>query len=206
MRNNSNSISKAKNLGFNVSSIEEVSKQSDLLLLLVSDSAQVSMYKSIFKNMKSNSTLGLSHGFLLGHLKNNNEYFPKNINVIGMCPKGMGDSVRDLYLKNCGNSINSSVCVENVAKKNENDFSQDLLDYKSNLRPIDIALGWAIGIGSPYIFTTTLQNEWVSDLFGERGILLGGLFGIMQSMELLSYHYNISKEKAYEYTSMLITG
>ena len=44
------------------------------------------------------------------------------------------------------------------------------------------------------------------DLFGERGILLGGLFGIMQSMELLSYHYNISKEKAYEYTSMLITG
>ena len=66
---------------------------------MVSDSAQVSMYKSIFKNMKSNSTLGLSHGFLLGHLKNNNEYFPKNINVIGMCPKGMGDSVRDLYLK-----------------------------------------------------------------------------------------------------------
>jgi ketol-acid reductoisomerase len=206
LRENSTSTLKATKAGFKVKSIEETTKESDLLLFLVSDSAQASLYKNILSNMKDGATLGLSHGFLLGHMKNNNEEFPENINVIGMCPKGMGDSVRDLYLSNCGLSINSSVCVEKITEGYADKFFQELADYPSITRPIDLALGWAIGVGSPFIFTTSLQDEWVSDLVGERGILLGGLFGIMQSMELLALKYNQPMDKAYNETAKMITG
>lgn len=206
LRNESKSIEKAKQAGFSTNTIENVSKESDLLLFLVSDSAQATMYKSVLSNMKKGATLGLSHGFLLGHMKNNNDYFPKDINVIAMCPKGMGDSVRDLYLSNCGNSINSSICVEQVSPHNEYKYSLDLSDHSNIKRPIDLALGWAIGIGSPYIFTTSLQDEWISDLVGERAILLGGLFGIMQSIEILALQNNFPMEKMYNLTANYITG
>ena len=70
LRNESKSIEKAKQAGFSTNTIENVSKESDLLLFLVSDSAQATMYKSVLSNMKKGATLGLSHGFLLGHMKN----------------------------------------------------------------------------------------------------------------------------------------
>jgi hypothetical protein len=55
---------------------------------------------------KQGATLGLSHGFLLGHLESIGEKFPANINVIAVCPKGMGPSVRRLYEQ--GKSVNGA--------------------------------------------------------------------------------------------------
>ena len=54
-------------------------------------------YKKIFAAFRPGSTLGLSHGFLLSHLQAQGESFPKDINVVAVCPKGMGPSVRRLY-------------------------------------------------------------------------------------------------------------
>ena len=68
--------------------------------------------------MKPNSILGLSHGFLLGHLQSLGFDFPKNISVIAVCPKGMGPSVRRLYVQGKevnGAGINSSFAVQQVA-------------------------------------------------------------------------------------------
>ena len=64
--------------------------ESDLVLLLISDAALAQNYKSIFNSMKPGSTIGLSHGFLLSHLQSVGEEFPKDMNVIAVCPKGMG--------------------------------------------------------------------------------------------------------------------
>ena len=33
----------------------------------------------------------------------------------------------------------------------------------------DIALGWSVALGSPFTFATTLEMEYRSDIFGERG-------------------------------------
>ncbi len=49
-------------------------------------------------------------------------------------------------------------------------------------RATDIALAWAIGLGSPYTFQTTLRSEYKSDIYGERGILLGAVWGIVESL------------------------
>jgi ketol-acid reductoisomerase len=140
-----------------------------MVLLLISDAAQIDHYKKVFATMKDGATLGLSHGFLLGYLESIGQYFPKNINVVGVCPKGMGPSVRRLYVQGKeinGAGINTSFAVE-----------QDI-DGKAT----DQALGWAVAVGAPYVFMTTLGNEYRSDIFGERGILLGAVHGIVEAL------------------------
>ena len=79
--------------------------------------AQADNYEKIFSHMKPNSILGLSHGFLLGHLQSLGLDFPKNIGVIAVCPKGMGPSVRRLYVQGKeinGAGINASFAVHQV--------------------------------------------------------------------------------------------
>ena len=123
----------------------------------------------MFESLRPGATLGLSHGFLLGHLKNVGAKFPANINVIAVCPKGMGPSVRRLYVQGKevnGAGINASFAVQ-----------QDV-----DGRATDYALGWSVALGSPYTFQTTLESEYKSDIYGERGILLGAVHGIIESL------------------------
>ena len=195
LREKSNSFTDAENNGFSRSAesnklgeMYDIISQSDMVLYLVSDYAQVDTYTELFKHMKPGSTLGLSHGFLLGHFDKNNIKFPDNINVVMVAPKGMGPSVRELYLK--GTGINSSVAVHQ--------------DY--NGLATDHAISWALGIGSPYVFETDMRDEYVSDIFGERGILLGAIYGMS---EYLFRHFNntgLSKKKSYETSAYNITG
>src|SRR5438045_6051250 len=75
----------------------DVIRESDMSLLLISDAALAENYRAVFAAFRPGTTLGLSHGFLLSHLRAQGEDFPKDINVIAVCPKGMGTSVRRLY-------------------------------------------------------------------------------------------------------------
>ena len=119
--------------------------------------------------MKPGATLGLSHGFLYGHLKATGQSLRPDIDFIMMAPKGMGKSCRQLYLQGLtinGAGINSSVAVE-----------QD-----TNGRALDYALGWAVATGSPVTFFTTMEKEVISDLTGERAFLLGGIWGAVEAL------------------------
>ncbi|KAJ6292544.1 hypothetical protein OIU78_024677 [Salix suchowensis] len=143
--------------------------------------------------MKPNSILGLSHGFLLGHLQSTGLDFPKNISVIAVCPKGMGPSVRRLYVQGKevnGAGINSSFAVH-----------QDV-----DGRATDVALGWSVALGSPFTFATTLEQEYKSDIFGERGILLGAVHGIVESLFRRYTENGMSEDEAYKNTVECITG
>jgi len=104
LRKGSKSIPKAEEAGFTKKSetlgeMFEVISASDLVILLISDAAQVQHYSRIFNELKPHAILGLSHGFLLGFMDTIGAHFPDNISVIGVCPKGMGPSVRRLYDK-----------------------------------------------------------------------------------------------------------
>jgi len=46
----------------------------------------------------------------------------------------------------------------------------------------DIAVGWAIGVGAPFAFGTTLESEYRSDIYGERCILLGAVHGMVEGL------------------------
>ncbi len=174
LRAGSASMAGAREAGFSeenntLGEMYDVVAESDMVLLLISDAAQIDHYEKVFATMKDGATLGLSHGFLLGHLESIGKYFPPNINVVGVCPKGMGPSVRNLYVQGKeinGAGINTSFAVE-----------QDI-----DGRATDYALGWAVAVGAPYVFMTTLGNEYRSDIFGERGILLGAVHGIVEAL------------------------
>jgi len=103
LRKGSKSFAEARAAGFSeengtLGEMTETLCGRDLILLLISDAAHADNYKQIFSAMKPNSILGLSHGFLLGHLQSCGDDFPENISVIVVCPKGMGPSVRRLYV------------------------------------------------------------------------------------------------------------
>jgi ketol-acid reductoisomerase len=199
LRKGSPSFQKAAEVGFTsdngtAGEMLDVVSSSDLVLCLISDAAMTMEYENIQGAMKQGSTLGLSHGFLLGHMKNVGTKFREDINVVAVCPKGMGPSVRRLYVQgkeDNGAGINSSYAVE-----------QDVTGTALN-----IAHGWAIAIGSPYVFETTLEMEYRSDIFGERAILLGAVWGVAESMYA---HFvgdlGTEKGEAFARSAMSITG
>ncbi|XP_047094659.1 ketol-acid reductoisomerase, chloroplastic [Lolium rigidum] len=198
LRKGSKSFEEARAAGFTeengtLGDIWETVSGSDLVLLLISDSAQADNYEKIFSHMKPNSILGLSHGFLLGHLQSAGLDFPKNISVVAVCPKGMGPSVRRLYVQGKevnGAGINASFAVH-----------QDV-----DGRATDVALGWSVALGSPFTFATTLEQEYKSDIFGERGILLGAVHGIVEALFRRYTEQGMDEELAYKTTVEGITG
>ena len=198
LRPGSASMQQARDAGFTEASgtlgeMFDVIRESDMVLLLISDAAQAEQFREILGALMPGATLGLSHGFLVGHMKNVGAKFPASINVIGVCPKGMGPSVRKLYLQGKevnGAGINASFAVE-----------QDI-----DGRATDLALGWSVALGSPYTFMTTLESEYRSDIFGERGILLGAVHGIIESLYQRFTSQGMSKEDAFLHSAEAITG
>lgn len=174
LRPGSASAASAEKAGFTAANgtlgeMYEVIGKSDLVLLLISDAAQAENYDRIMGAIRPGATLGLSHGFLVAFVNSSGREFRGDIDIIGVCPKGMGRSVRRLYEQGReinGAGINCSFAVH-----------QDI-DGKAT----DRALGWAVALGSPCTFETTLEHEYKSDIFGERGILLGAVHGICESL------------------------
>src|SRR5262245_48848046 len=104
LRAGSASMADARRAGFTeengtLGEMYDVIRESDMVLLLIADAAQAEQYEQIFAALRPGATPGLSHGFLLQHLENEGTTFPNNVNVIAVCPKGMGPSVRRLYVQ-----------------------------------------------------------------------------------------------------------
>lgn len=198
LRANSKSEKSAEAAGFSkadgtLGEMFDVISKSDLAIILISDAAQAELHKEIFAAAKPGSTLGFSHGFLIGYMKTINAPIRNDINIVAMCPKGMGPSVRRLYEQGKtvnGAGINSSIAVY-----------QDI-----NGKAVDCALAWAIACGAPFVFPTTMEMEYRSDIFGERGVLLGAVHGII---EVLYRHFTdngVNPEEAFKRTAEAITG
>ena len=62
-------------------------QQQQVAALMCIWSVQANLYPRILAAMKPGATLGLSHGFLLGVLKNDGVDFRKDINVVLVAPK-----------------------------------------------------------------------------------------------------------------------
>ena len=198
LRQGSSSMDEARAAGFNeadgtLGEMFDVIGKSDLVLLLIADAAQAELYPQIFAALQAGATLGLSHGFLLGHLRNVGDAFPPNVNVIAVCPKGMGPSVRRLYEQ--GREINGAGINTSFAVERDIDG-----------RATDIALAWSVGLGAPYTFKTTMQSEYLSDIFGERAILLGAVHGIVESLYRRYVAEGFSEQEAFDHACESVTG
>ncbi len=143
--------------------MEEAARKGTIIKILVSDAAQRSIWPTIKKCLNPGDALYFSHGFSIVYNDQTGIVPPDNVDVIMVAPKGSGTSVRRNFLE--GSGINSSFAVYQ--------------DATGRARDRCLAIG--IGIGSGYLFPTTFEGEVLSDLTGERGVLMGALAGLMEA-------------------------
>jgi ketol-acid reductoisomerase len=71
-------------------------------------------------------------------------------------------------------------------------------DYTGRAEERALAVG--IAIGSGYLFPTTFEKEVHSDLFGERGVLMGCLAGVMEAQYDVLRRHGHSPSEAFNET------
>lgn len=130
---------------------------------LLSDAAQSETWPELKKFITKGKTLYFSHGFSVVYKDQTGVVPPSDVDVILAAPKGSGRTVRSLFLE--GRGINSSVAVfQDVSGK-----------------AFERATAMGIAVGSGYLYETTFEKEVHSDLYGERGCLMGGLQGMFRA-------------------------
>ena len=158
-------------------SIEEACRRGTIIICLLSDAAVLSVWPTIKANLNAGDALYFSHGFAITWSDRTGVVPPADVDVIMVAPKGSGTTVRSLFLE--GRGINASYAVEQ--------------DYTGRALERTLALG--IGIGSGYLFETTIRREAISDLTGERGALMGAIQGLFAAQyEVLREHGHTPSE------------
>lgn len=139
---------------------EEAAAKGTVVQYLLSDAGQKEMWPRIKPHLTKGKALYFSHGFSIVYKDQTGVVPSADIDVILCAPKGSGTTVRRLFLE--GRGINSSFAIHQ--------------DATGRARERCLALGVAIGSG--YLFETTFQKEVFSDLTGERGVLMGAIYGL----------------------------
>ncbi|EJD49629.1 ketol-acid reductoisomerase [Auricularia subglabra TFB-10046 SS5] len=140
--------------------IEEAINKGTIIMNLLSDAAQSMTWPSIEPLITKGKTLYFSHGFSVVYKEQTKVIPPADVDVILVAPKGSGRTVRTLFKE--GRGINSSFAVHQ--------------DVTGKAKEKATAIGVAIGSG--YMYETTFEKEVYSDLYGERGVLMGGIQGM----------------------------
>lgn len=159
----SKSAAKAKAAGLDVYSVDEAAEKADLIMILLPDEAQKTVYKNqVEPHLKEGKTLAFAHGF--------NIHFgqivpPENVDVVMVAPKGPGHLVRRTYEQGEG-----VPCLFAIFQ-----------DASGQAR--DRAMAYAKGIGGTRagILETTFREETETDLFGEQAVLCGGLSALIKA-------------------------
>ncbi len=150
---------------------EEAAQRGTVVQYLLSDAGQKEMWPRIKPHLTAGKALYFSHGFAVVYADQTGVVPPKDIDVILVAPKGSGTTVRRHFLE--GRGINASYAIHQ--------------DATGRARERCLALG--IAIGSGYLFETTFQKEVYSDLTGERGVLMGAIYGLwLAQYEVLREH------------------
>jgi ketol-acid reductoisomerase len=159
----SKSAKKAEEAGLKVHSVADAAKAADLIMILLPDEAQKSVYKDeIEPNLTPGKILAFAHGF---NIHFSQVVPPETVDVIMVAPKGPGHLVRRTYEQGQG-----VPCLFAVYQ-----------DASGQAR--DRAMAYAKGVGGTRagILETTFKNETETDLFGEQAVLCGGLSALIKA-------------------------
>src|SRR6476620_6529621 len=152
-------------------SYDEAAQRGTIIQYLLSDAGQKEQWPSLKPLLTAGKALYFSHGFSIVYSNQTGVVPPKDLDVILVAPKGSGTTVRRLFLE--GKGINASYAIHQDATG----------------KALDRCLATGIAIGSGYMFETTFQKEVFSDLTGERGVLMGAIYGLwLAQYEVLREH------------------
>lgn len=154
---------KAEAKGFKVMSVGEATAAADVIMILLPDETQASVYDSeIAPNLKDGATIAFGHGFNIhyGRIKP-----ASNINVMMVAPKAPGHTVRSEFVN--GGGIPDLIAI--------------FQDASGNTKNLALSYASAIGGGRTGIIETTFKDETETDLFGEQAVLCGGVTALVQA-------------------------
>jgi len=149
--------------GFEPRPAAEVTRQADLVQVLLPDEIQAKVYEAeIGPNLVKGKALGFSHGF--------NIHFrqivpPDNVDVIMVAPKGPGHTVREQFVEGAG--VPALFAVHQ--------------DASGEARALAMAYAKAIGAARAGVLETTYAEETETDLFGEQTVLCGGVTSLIKA-------------------------
>ena len=154
---------RAKEDGLEVLTVEEASKKADIIMILVPDDKQRTLYENeIRPHLLPGNALAFGHGF--------NIHFgqvvpPQSVDVFMVAPKGPGHLVRRTYEQGAGVPCLLAIQQNATGKARE------------------IALAYAKGIGGARagVLETSFREETETDLFGEQVVLCGGVTELIRA-------------------------
>ncbi len=159
----SKSKAKAEADGLKVLSVADAAKAADVIMILVPDTMQGSVYaEHIAPNLVAGNMLMFAHGF--------NIHFgqivpPETIDVTMVAPKAPGHRVREVYIEGAG--VPGLLAVQQDASGKAHDLG--------------LAYAKAIGCTRAGVIETTFKEETETDLFGEQVVLCGGVTSLIRA-------------------------
>ncbi|MBI4384098.1 MAG: ketol-acid reductoisomerase, partial [Nitrospinae bacterium] len=149
--------------GLKVMTVPEASEVADIVMVLIPDDKQRSMYeKDIAPNLKKGASLAFGHGF--------NIHFgqvvpPEDVDVFMVAPKGPGHLVRRTFESGAG-----VPCLLAIFQ-----------DVSGHARKTALAYAKGIGGTRAGVLETTFREETETDLFGEQVVLCGGVTELIRA-------------------------
>ena len=161
--NGSSSWAKAEADGLRVATVEQASKEAEVIMILVPDTLQRDVYyRGIEQGLEPGNMLMFAHGFNIHY----SQIVPSpNVDVTMIAPKAPGHLVRRIYAEGGGTPALLAV-------------HQDITEQAK-----DKALAYAKALGATKagVLETTFREETETDLFGEQTILCGGISSLIKN-------------------------
>ncbi len=174
LRPDSSSRAKAEEAGIEVLDIAEAASRGDVVMVLLPDERQASVWEAeIADGIAPRNLLLFAHGFSI-HFEQIQP--PPGVDVGMVAPKGPGHLVRRQFEE--GHGVPCLIAVQQDATGDAHDL---ILAYAAG-----------IGGGRAAIIETTFKDETETDLFGEQAVLCGG------ASELVRAGYETLVEAGYD--------
>jgi ketol-acid reductoisomerase len=157
------SAARAKDDGLPVTTVEQATQNSDVIMILIPDEKQKSVFNaSIEPNLRAGQTLMFAHGFNIhfGQVQP-----PPFVDVTMIAPKSPGHRMRELFVEGVG--VPALLAIHQDAS---GQAKQNALSY-----------AWATGNLKAGVIETTFKEETESDLFGEQTVLCGGVSALVKT-------------------------
>ena len=152
---------------FEYVSIEKASELGDIIMVLLPDEVTPEIYSNeISKGVTAGKTVGFASGYCVCYEQIS---FPKDVNVIMVAPRMLGELCRSFYLE--GKGYLSMISVHQ--------------DFDGKALEITLALAKGIGSLKDMAMETTFKDETELDLFTEQALLPAFAVALKASVEIL---------------------
>ena len=159
----SKSWPRAEEAGLQVMTIPEAVRWAGVVMMLLPDEKQPTVYESeVEPNLSEGDLMLFAHGF---NIHFNQIVVPPEVDLGLVAPKGPGHVLRRLYVE--GNGMPALFAVGN--------------DASGEARDLILSYARGIGCGRAGVLETSFAEETETDLFGEQAVLCGGLTALLKA-------------------------